>query len=118
MDREGALIRWLMGNDDRDPVQYLADLMRKPAWMDDAACRGQSTDLFFSGRGESTAATKAVCQTCPVSADCLMYALDGDVHDDIGIWGGTSAIQRRKLRDALPRPADPRCASRLAAPAR
>jgi WhiB family transcriptional regulator, redox-sensing transcriptional regulator len=106
MDGEPApLIRWLMQNDDQDAVQYLAELMRRPVWMDEAACRGVDTDLFFPGLGESTLPAKAICSGCPVSADCLMYAMEGDSHDDFGVWGGTSAKQRRQLRSALPRSA-------------
>ncbi|MGH9005549.1 MAG: WhiB family transcriptional regulator, partial [Acidimicrobiia bacterium] len=32
----------------------------------DAACLGTNPELFYPARGESTAAAKAVCSTCPV----------------------------------------------------
>jgi WhiB family redox-sensing transcriptional regulator len=56
------------------------------SWLDDAACRGMDAELFFPGRGEPSAAAKAVCRPCPVRFDCLSYALNnGEKH---GIWGG------------------------------
>ena len=36
---------------------------------------------------------KQVCDECPVSADCLEYALE--TNQDSGIWGGTSEEERR-----------------------
>ncbi|MCO5329925.1 MAG: WhiB family transcriptional regulator, partial [Ilumatobacteraceae bacterium] len=33
---------------------------------------------------------------CPVSPDCLQYALE--TNQDSGIWGGTSEEERRQMR--------------------
>jgi Transcription factor WhiB/Phage integrase family len=115
---ETAVVAWLMQRDDRDPSAYIADLLRRPAWMADAACKDQPTELFFPTRGETTEAARAICATCPVSADCLEYAVIANQRDDVGIWGGTSARQRRKIRAALPRPERRWSASRRVATAR
>lgn len=65
-------------------------------WVADAACRGMNAELFYPGRGDSTAAARAACASCPVSAQCLEYALRiGEKH---GIWGNTSERERRALR--------------------
>jgi WhiB family redox-sensing transcriptional regulator len=70
------------------------------SWLDDAACRGMDAELFFPGRGEPSAAAKAVCRPCPVRFDCLSYALNnGEKH---GIWGGLSERERRRLRRRIP----------------
>lgn len=65
------------------------------SWMARGACRRPNipTWMFFPGRGdaETTRRAKAICGTCPVTADCLNYAL---THDEDGIWGGTSGRQR------------------------
>ncbi len=72
------------------------------AWMDDAACRGEDPALFFTERGESASAAKAICARCPVTVRCLAYARHHHIHH--GIWGGMSeydrdAAVRRARRD-------------------
>lgn len=69
--------------------------------MADAACRGLDNDLFFPERGENLKIrkAKAVCATCEVMYDCLEYNLRTYTsHDDEGIWGGTTAKERRRIR--------------------
>lgn len=72
----------------------------KPAvdtsWMAHKACKPEHGDLFFPGRGESTAPAKAICARCPVAGECLDFALRNGEH--VGIWGGTSERDRRALR--------------------
>jgi WhiB family redox-sensing transcriptional regulator len=69
------------------------------AWRKDAACLETPNVNFFPGRGEPTKATKAVCDTCLVRAECLEYAI---VNVEVfGIWGGTSEQQRRQMRKAM-----------------
>ena len=68
-------------------------------WVADAACRGMNAELFYPGRGDSTAAARAACASCPVTAQCLEYALRiGEKH---GIWGNTSERERRALRRSM-----------------
>jgi len=76
----------------------LVRLFHRPAWMERAACRGLSTDLFFPerGGGADTRAAKAVCAACPVSDDCYEYAFGSNERH--GIWGGTSERERRRIR--------------------
>lgn len=38
--------------------------------------------------------TKKYCTDCPVKGLCNTYAI---VHNEVGIWGGTSETDRRKL---------------------
>jgi len=75
-----------------------AEVVADTGWMDDGACVGADPDLFFPRRGDNDAVTaaKAVCATCPVTSECLEYALAGQVKH--GIWGGTSERERRRIR--------------------
>jgi WhiB family redox-sensing transcriptional regulator len=65
-----------------------------------AACRrpGVDPDAFYPDKGGSTRAAKAVCAGCPVTADCLEYALTAG--ERWGVWGGLSERERRRLRPA------------------
>jgi len=83
---------------DEAPEFELANL--RPRWQQEALCReyGNPAD-FFPGRGEDLGPAKAICETCPVRAQCLAYALD-EFEDrlDCGVWGGTSPGERKRLR--------------------
>lgn len=59
-------------------------------WFEEAACRGTGPSLFFTEESEERA--KAVCAGCPVSAECLAYAVDTKQAD--GVWGGLNEKQR------------------------
>lgn len=75
-------------------------------WMSAALCsHSQRPNLWFPERGESTAPAVGVCSRCPVKAECLDYAIENKIED--GIWGGESALGRRKIarqRRRLPAP--------------
>ena len=70
---------------------------QRQAWRDDAACRGIGPDRFFSDRGdvEAVAAAKALCEVCPVTAECFDYAARHRVR--VGVWGGYGASKVRSL---------------------
>jgi len=73
-------------------------------WRTDAICRDTDPDLFFPVGTTGYAVlqidrAKQVCGECPVSAECLQYALD--TNQDSGIWGGTSEEERRAIRRRL-----------------
>ena len=75
-------------------------------WRDSAACRSVEPDLFFPiGTTGSAlhhiAAAKNVCAKCPVTSECLEFALE--TNQDSGVWGGTSEEERRQLRRARAR---------------
>lgn len=77
-------------------VAELVRLATREDWMQRGACRGLASDLFFPDRGAEVKQQKAVCAACPVSAECLDYALRNG--EKFGIWGGTSERERRRLR--------------------
>lgn len=74
------------------------DLIVRPDWFDDAACRDTDPEVFFPTRGEmvDVAAAKAICRECRVRAQCLEMALVDN--EKFGIWGGMSERQRRAIR--------------------
>lgn len=63
-------------------------------WQTLAACRGMDPNLFYPERGVNATPAKAVCEACPVTQECLSYGL----MEGVGIWGGTSEKQRRRIR--------------------
>lgn len=69
-------------------------------WSESAACDGVDPGIMFPAKGRGTAtAAKAICATCPVVEPCLEYALTFPDHDDFGVWGGTTVLERRSIRD-------------------
>lgn len=67
-------------------------------FIDRAACRGLDPELFYPHRGENRIAVeaKAICAGCSVQDECLEWALGN--RETIGIWGGTSDLERRVVR--------------------
>jgi WhiB family redox-sensing transcriptional regulator len=52
-------------------------------------------DVMFPIDAAGFVVARAICDRCPVTAECLEYALaNNEVH---GCWGGTSERERRKL---------------------
>lgn len=74
--------------------------MRTLGWKDAAACR---EDPGGHWDGPLLPSMFEMCMGCPVRGNCLMEALDLEERSDGGVWGGTSAEQRKKIR----RGADP-----------
>jgi len=66
------------------------------AWQADANCATVDPDQMFPAFNESPANAKSVCAHCDVAAVCLQYALDN--HLAAGIYGGTTAFERRGMR--------------------
>lgn len=67
-------------------------------WAGDAACRGEDPELFHPDSVDDVAEAVAICERCPVQAACLDHALR---HEIVGVWGGTSARKRARMRKAL-----------------
>lgn len=68
------------------------------SWMADGRCVDANPDDFFPEDGRSTRRAKKLCEQCPVTDDCLAFALNLSSHEDFGVWGGTSELERRKIR--------------------
>jgi WhiB family transcriptional regulator, redox-sensing transcriptional regulator len=73
---------------------------------DQPACANVDPELFFPQETEiapnkvvskyvNLATAKQICASCPLTFQCLEYALK---NVEIGIWGGTTESQRESLR--------------------
>ena len=49
-------------------------------------CRVNSAELFFAESPSDVELAKALCQSCPVRAECLAGALER--REPWGVWGG------------------------------
>jgi WhiB family redox-sensing transcriptional regulator len=83
----------------------------RPDWRDSAACRRADPELFFPIGTDDASLDQArraqqVCESCPVRAACLAWALAQP--GTSGIWGGTTEDERRVL--ARPNARQPRSA--------
>jgi WhiB family redox-sensing transcriptional regulator len=70
-------------------------------WRQHAVCREEDPELFFPIGHAGPALTqteeaKAVCRRCPVSSECLTWALESG--QDAGVWGGLGENERRALK--------------------
>lgn len=70
-------------------------------WMQDSACLTVDPDLFFPDRSDArtTRDGKKVCESCPVVAMCLEYALRNN--EKHGTWGGLSQWELERHRQGL-----------------
>ncbi|HWC78466.1 MAG TPA: WhiB family transcriptional regulator [Pseudonocardiaceae bacterium] len=87
-------------------MSEVADIRRLPKpvseiwdWQLQSLCRTMDTAVFFHPereRGDARTSrenrAKAVCQRCPVLAQCRAHALS--VREPYGIWGGLTAHER------------------------
>jgi WhiB family redox-sensing transcriptional regulator len=67
-------------------------------WTIHAACPSFDPVIFFPERGQSTTPAKQICVDCPVSKECLDYALKN--HQYYGIWGGLTEGERKQIKKA------------------
>ena len=70
------------------------------SWRDAGLCRDKDPNLFYPlGRGRTAAqqveVAKAFCLVCPSREPCLTFALA--TGQELGVWGGTSPEERRRL---------------------
>jgi len=64
-------------------------------WMADGNCRNEPPATFFPSDGVGVEIARRICETCPVKALCLEYALRNRI--DHGVWGGASERERRRI---------------------
>lgn len=65
-------------------------------WRAGALCAQTDPEVFFPDEGGSAREARAVCARCPVTAECLQWALEHD--ERFGIWGGATGRERMELR--------------------
>ena len=87
---------------DRDsgPLEALpVPITEERPWVVFSACRDKDGALFFPETRRAEEHALAICATCPVSGECLEYALEADIR--FGVWGGMTEKQRRRLARRL-----------------
>ncbi|PSM44646.1 hypothetical protein C6Y14_00395 [Streptomyces dioscori] len=72
-------------------------------WCRRAACVGEDPEIFFPladtlAPGPEARAALTVCRRCPVLLACRSWAIGHG--EDAGIWGATTATQRRAVHRA------------------
>lgn len=70
--------------------------MEAREWMLEGECRHVQSVNFFPDTGENSDQAKAVCDTCPVKAQCLEHAITFPEYH--GVWGGTTPTERKQIR--------------------
>lgn len=78
---------------------YLS-LPPRDGWQAQAACLGAGPSAFYPEKGvqpEETAATRAICAGCPVSAECGAAGK----REGHGMWGGRTFDERRGRKRAM-----------------
>lgn len=95
---------WHEGDPAEAPTgaDLLAELLNRPAWHADAACRGEGPGRWFPEHGQRPDEGRVICSGCPVRRDCLIAALSVAPADDDGMWAGTSRRARQGARQAHP----------------
>lgn len=79
-------------------------------WKELARCKGVTHKMFPAGHKDITYITPAreICAECPVTKECLDYALTFPAGDMHGVWAGMTPRQlaaeqrRRKIRPTKP----------------
>lgn len=70
-----------------------------PDWVGDALCAQTDPEIFFPEKGKSSAEAKLVCRRCPVTEECLEFAIV--TRQKFGVWGGLSPDERSRVRRGL-----------------
>lgn len=65
-------------------------------WHDQALCAQTDPEIFHPEVGRSALEAKRICAACPVQPECRAYAIGRP--ELLGVWGGLTARQRRRLR--------------------
>jgi WhiB family redox-sensing transcriptional regulator len=73
------------------------------SWQFKGLCRGNHSYLFFAPttverkeeRERRELKAKAICNVCPVKAECLEFALE--IREPYGIWGSLTETERRQI---------------------
>lgn len=66
-------------------------------WIKDAICSQTDLNAWIAEHPHPSqvAALKQICSNCPVTSECLDYAITNHLHH--GIWGGTTPRERADI---------------------
>ncbi len=94
-----------LDNDVKGPGGISGFVLEPVEWHKDARCAELDVDpeWFYVERGQSPSKALQVCAQCFVRDECLDYALNDRDAMAFGVWGGTTANQRRAMKRAAVR---------------
>lgn len=112
MTRHVALPGMRPGLDQRDPFAALANQWKHRGLCARRYSRGPrqgqlvyNPDMWFPTEGEGYRRPKAICAACPVTAECLAWAMDNETSTSwarFGMYGGLTPDQRADLAKETP----------------
>ena len=74
------------------------------SWREVGRCKGADPDIFYPEDDEDPGEeAKAICAKCVVRESCLLQAIAS--REKLGVWGGYTARERRRLVRQLRRKA-------------
>lgn len=83
-------------------IVLVANSLKFPDFISNgsAPCASADPEAFFPDRGGTVGvyeirAAKRICSTCQYRVECLEWALS---NREIGIWGGTTELDRKRIR--------------------
>lgn len=65
---------------------------------DQAACLNADPDAFVPDSSEGVWGPKMVCARCPIKQDCREFGLSVPIGTHMGVYGGLSQQERRKIK--------------------
>ncbi len=71
------------------------DMVNDVIWRDLGACRGLDPEVFFPETDDEAEVAKNICDGCDVRIACLEHALAS--REKVGVWGGTTERERRRI---------------------
>ena len=72
----------------------------QPGWEHNGNCYKTGVDPFYPDNTADMKKVRARCNGCPARYACLATALTTPA-GDYGIWGGTTRLERTKIRGAI-----------------
>ncbi len=73
----------------------IGDIVSEVIWRDLGACRGLDPEVFFPDDEDQAEVAKRICDGCDVRVACLEHALAS--REKVGVWGGTTERERRRI---------------------
>ena len=75
----------------------MSSLLSAQPWRARASCIGLDPTMFYPADDDDSAvgAAKGICEVCDVHEQCLDYALAA--REKEGVWGGHTALERRRI---------------------
>jgi WhiB family transcriptional regulator, redox-sensing transcriptional regulator len=67
-------------------------------WLDWGMCAQTDPEAYYPEKSASPRAAQRVCAGCPVTSECLEWALANG--ERFGVWGGKTERERRKIARA------------------